>query len=41
MSETLEPMGTEVDQKRLAEQLFAQAEEQGVELWARTGCSTS
>jgi putative transposase len=32
MSETLEPMATELDQKRLAEQLLAHAKEQGVEL---------
>jgi hypothetical protein len=32
MSETLEPVTTELDQKRLAEQLLAQANEQGVEL---------
>jgi putative transposase len=31
MSETLEPIATPVDQKLLAEQLLAQAKEQGVE----------
>jgi hypothetical protein len=35
MSKTLEPMATEVDQKQLAEQLLAQAKEQGVELVGR------
>lgn len=37
MSETLEPMATEVDQKQLAEQLLAQAKEQGVELVGPNG----
>jgi transposase-like protein len=37
MSETLEPMATELDQKRLAEQLLAQAKEQGVELVGPNG----
>ena len=32
MIETLDPMADEVDQKQLAEQLLAQAKEQGVEL---------
>src|ERR1700754_3001155 len=32
MSETLESVVTEVDQRQLAEQLLAQAKEQGVEL---------
>jgi putative transposase len=32
MSETLEPMATELDQRLLAEQLLAQAKEQGVDL---------
>lgn len=32
MSETLEPMATSVDQQQLADQLLAQAKEQGVEL---------
>jgi transposase-like protein len=32
MSETLEPVTDEVDQRRLAEQLLAQAKEQGVDL---------
>src|ERR1700754_3165299 len=32
MSETLESVATEVDQRQLAEQLLAQAKEQGVEL---------
>ena len=34
MSETLEPMATEVNQKQLAEQLLAQAKEQGQSRWA-------
>jgi putative transposase len=37
MSETLEPMAIEVDQKQLAEQLLAQAKEQGVELVGPNG----
>jgi transposase-like protein len=32
MSETLEPMATTVDQQQLADQLLAQAKEQGVDL---------
>src|ERR1700748_2443808 len=32
MSETLDPVATELDQRQLAEQLLAQAKEQGVEL---------
>ena len=39
MTETLDPMAAEVDQKQLAEQLLAQAKEHGVELMGRTGCS--
>ena len=37
MSETLESVGTEVDQRQLAEQLLAQAKEQGVELVGPNG----
>ena len=37
MSETLEPVATEVDQQQLAEQLLAQAKEQGVELVGPNG----
>jgi hypothetical protein len=37
MSETLEPVATEVDQRRLAEQLLAQAKELGVELVGPNG----
>lgn len=37
MTETLEPMADEVDQKQLAEQLLAQAKEQGVELMGPNG----
>jgi putative transposase len=37
MSETLEPMVTPVDQQQLAEQLLAQAKEQGVELVGPNG----
>src|SRR3954453_9666398 len=37
MSETLEPMATEVDQKQLAAQLLAQAKEQGGELVGPNG----
>ncbi|MFH9355754.1 transposase, partial [Kitasatospora sp. NPDC017646] len=38
MTETLDPMAeTEVDQKQLAEQLLAQAKEQGVELMGPNG----
>ncbi|PXW25151.1 UNVERIFIED_CONTAM: mutator family transposase [Williamsia faeni] len=37
MSETLEPMTNEVDQKQLAEQLLAQAKEQGVDLIGPNG----
>ena len=36
-SETLEPMATPVDQQQLAEQLLAQAKEQGVELVGPNG----
>ena len=32
MSETLDPVDIELDQRQLAEQLFSQAKEQGVEL---------
>ena len=37
MSETMDPMATEVDQQELAEQLLAQAREQGVELVGPNG----
>lgn len=37
MAETLEPVTDEVDQQRLAEQLLAQAKEQGVELVGPNG----
>ena len=37
MSETLEPVAIELDQKQLAEQLLAQAKEQGVELLGPNG----
>src|SRR6476659_1842986 len=37
MSETLESVATEVDQRQLAEQLLAQAKEQGVELVGPNG----
>src|SRR5215211_2416564 len=37
MSETLDPVATEVDQRQLAEQLLAQAKEQGVELMGPHG----
>ena len=37
MSETLDPVVNEVDQRRLAEQLLAQAKEQGVELVGPNG----
>ncbi len=37
MSETLESLVTEVDQRQLAEQLLAQAKEQGVELVGPNG----
>ena len=37
MSETLESMATEVDQQQLAEQLLAQAKDQGVELVGPNG----
>ena len=39
MSETLESVAIDLDHKKLAEQLLAQAKEQGVELVARTACS--
>ena len=41
MTDTLEPVAAaneEVDQEQLAQQLLAQAKEQGVELSARMGC---
>ncbi len=41
MTETLDPVTDDVDQQRLAEQLLAQAKEQGVDLVGRTGCSTN
>src|SRR5262245_34270814 len=37
MSETLDPVATEVDQRQLAEQLLAQAKEQGIELVGPNG----
>ena len=37
MTETLDPMAAEVDQKQLAEQLLAQAKEHGVELRGPNG----
>lgn len=37
MTETLDPMADEVDQKQLAEQLLAQAKEQGIELMGPNG----
>src|SRR6188508_1940988 len=37
MSETLESVATEADQRQLAEQLLAQAKEQGVELVGPNG----
>ena len=37
MSETLDPVATELDQRQLAEQLLAQAKEQGVELVGPSG----
>jgi len=42
MTETLDPMAaTVVDQKQLAEQLLAQAKEQGVELMGPTCSATA
>ena len=37
MSETLDPMAIELDQRELPEQLLAQAREQGVELVSPNG----
>lgn len=37
MTETLDPMADAVDQKQLAEQLLAQAKEQGIELMGPNG----
>lgn len=37
MSETLDPVAMELDQRELAEQLLAQAKEQGVELLGLNG----
>lgn len=37
MTETLQPMADEVDQEQLAEQLLAQAKEQGIELIGPNG----
>ena len=37
MSETLDPVTMELDQRQLAEQLLAQAKEQGVELVGPNG----
>jgi putative transposase len=37
MSETLDPVATELDQRQLAEQLLAQAKEQGIELVGPNG----
>ena len=39
MSETLDPVAMELDQRQLAEQLLAQAKEQGVELVGPNGLS--
>lgn len=41
MSETLESVPKDVDDKKLAEQLLAQAKEQGVELVGPNGYSTN
>lgn len=39
MSETLDPVAMELDQRQLAEQLLAQAKKNRVSSWsARTGC---
>jgi hypothetical protein len=40
MSEALEPMATDLDQRQLAEQLLAQAKEQGVDLVGPNGLLT-
>ena len=37
MSETLDPVATELDQRQIAEQLLAQAKEQGVEVVGPNG----
>ncbi|WP_230597337.1 hypothetical protein [Rhodococcoides fascians] len=37
MTETLDPRADEVDQKQLAEQLLAQAKEQGIKLMGPNG----
>jgi putative transposase len=37
MIDTMEPMATEVDQQELAQQLLAQAKEQGLELVGKDG----
>ncbi|MDP9695878.1 UNVERIFIED_ORG: transposase-like protein [Arthrobacter globiformis] len=37
MSDTMEPMATEVDQQELAQQLLTQAKEQGLELVGKDG----
>lgn len=39
MSETMDPMATEVDQQELAQQLLAQAKEQGIDLVGPDGWS--
>ena len=41
MSETLDPVANEVDQRQLAEQLLAQAKEHGIELVGPNGLLTS
>jgi hypothetical protein len=39
MSETLDPVAINVDQKQLAEQLLAQAKNKAWNWWAQTACS--
>jgi len=41
MSETLDPVAMELDQRQLAERLLAQAKKKESNWSARTGCSTS
>ena len=38
MSDTMDPMGTDVDQQELARQLLSQAKDQGLELVGPEGC---
>lgn len=38
MSGTMDPMATDVDQQELAQQLLAQAREQGIDLADPDGC---